>query len=328
MTARIAICICTCARREQLALLLSALDRQRLPDLMPEVVAVIVDNSADGSAREVVARAAPTHRFQLIYVHEPRRGLAIARNRSLDLATAERADFVAFIDDDEMPPPNWIAELHSVLIHTGATAAIGPVSPVFAMQLPRWLPPSAYVVAREPDRNGNVADGYTSNAIVRSAAITAHGLRFDERFNETGGEDTDFFARLMRAGGEVKWAGKARIFENMPVGRMTLRWLCARWYRTGTVEAHLRSRPVPTASDRLANLGRGFIRVGAGGLRLMWALAGAAAGMRPHSDVVASLYTICRGAGYIAGAAGLSYREYAASRGPAPAALTASPPSR
>ena len=41
---------------------------------------------------------------------EGRRGIPQARNAAVAVAL-ERADFVAFIDDDEVPSPLWLAEL-------------------------------------------------------------------------------------------------------------------------------------------------------------------------------------------------------------------------
>ena len=55
------------------------------------------------------------------YLVESRRGISLARNRRLDAVPAD-ADFIAMIDDDERPEPDWLEEL---LLAQAATAADG-----------------------------------------------------------------------------------------------------------------------------------------------------------------------------------------------------------
>ena len=95
------VVICTRDRREQLARCLDRLAGLRYPDF--EVV--VVDNAPRGQGtRSVVDGAAVPCR----YVRENRPGLAWARNAG---AAAAAGDFLAFMDDDEAPDPDWLSEL-------------------------------------------------------------------------------------------------------------------------------------------------------------------------------------------------------------------------
>ena len=86
-------------------LLLDDLSQQ---SLLP-IEIVVVDNDAAGSARTTVDQyrervtAYPIH-----YDIQPARNIALTRNRTVELATAE---WLAFIDDDERAPHRWLSQL-------------------------------------------------------------------------------------------------------------------------------------------------------------------------------------------------------------------------
>jgi glycosyltransferase involved in cell wall biosynthesis len=235
----VAVCICTYNRPAGLAALLAALDRQRLGRLTDDNVEIIVvDNGIAGDAEAVWQSLARQLRFAIGFTHEPRKGLAYARNAALSAALKPGVTHIAFVDDDELPSPEWLASLVETLERRGTDAAIGPVLPVFETPPPFWLPVMAFGDLREHDQ-GLVDDGYTCNAIVSREAVDAMALSFDARFNDTGGEDTMFFKRMQEAGGRIAWAERAVVFAPIPKHRMRPQWLWRRWYRTGDIEASL-----------------------------------------------------------------------------------------
>jgi glycosyltransferase involved in cell wall biosynthesis len=84
----------------------------------------------------VVADFASASPIQIIYCVEPERNIALARNRALENA---RGDFIAFIDDDEFPAHNWLANLLTTLEKHAADGVLGPVRPFFDTPPPAWL---------------------------------------------------------------------------------------------------------------------------------------------------------------------------------------------
>jgi len=305
---KIAICVCTFNRPTSLRALLESMAGQRFVRLRDEQVHVIViDNSQEGSAASNCGDLLVRERFAINFVHEPQQGLCSARNRALTAAHAACASHIAFIDDDELPHPAWLESLFVALTDTDAAAAIGPVIPLFEGQPPIWLPPQAYQ-DRRPPREGYVDDGYTCNTILTLSVIESNSLRFDERFNATGGEDTYFFKQLLEAGANIVWAEQAIVYSLVPRHRMTARWLWRRWYRTGDIEAHLGKFLPSTAKGRFFNLARGTARILVGGVRIVGTALFKT--WRKPDAVVASFYTACRGAGLIASALGYRYREY------------------
>jgi glycosyltransferase involved in cell wall biosynthesis len=302
----VAVCVCTYNRPEGLRMLLEALDLQRFTQLRDEEVRiVVVDNSQDGSAAGICNAYAAHGRFSLFLVHERRKGLSMARNAALVAACETPTRYAASIDDDELPSPWWLQSLLDTMDTTGAAAAVGPVYPIFEVPPGRWVPTSAYADLRPP-RDGFVDDGYTCNAMLDLAAV--RHLRFDDRFNQMGGEDTIFFKQLREGGARIAWSEQAIVQAIIPRQRMSSAWLWRRWYRTGMIEAYVGRYDPASGKGAVFNFARGLARMLAGSALI----AGTALlyGWHKPDKVVASFYTACRGAGLIANVLGRDYKEY------------------
>jgi succinoglycan biosynthesis protein ExoM len=308
---RVCICIATCGRPQGLLALMAALSGLDLPAGIAAEVAV-VDNNPEGAAPEVAAEARARCRLPVTWIREPRRGISFARNAALDHARAV-ADFLAFIDDDEVPTPGWIAELLRVQRATGAGAVVGPVVPRFAVPAPAWAVEEGFYACLGGGLNDGPepADGEparvcsSANALIRTALVGgSDGLRFDEGLALTGGEDTLLFAQMRAAGQAVVYARAAIVHETVPASRLRVGWLLRRWYRTGNTDALVRAR---------GGVGRPRLLV-QGGVRLTAGIALAAAAVltapRRPGRAMRRLYTAARGAGMIAFAFGRRFEEY------------------
>lgn len=116
----ISVVVCTRDRVERLADCLGALGRQS----HPAFETIVVDNAptADATERLVAATGGRVRR-----VVEPRPGLAWARNRGLRAATG---DVVAYIDDDELADPGWLAAIaRAFSAYDGVACVSGPILP-------------------------------------------------------------------------------------------------------------------------------------------------------------------------------------------------------
>ena len=123
----LSIVVPTFRREVYLPPLLDAVAAQ-LADLPCAAELVLVDNSPEASARNV-----PLPGY-VRYIHEPRAGVAHARNRGVAEA---RGTHVIFLDDDELPAPGWLAAF-ATAARQGVRAAFGAVEPRF-----ETLPPPA-----------------------------------------------------------------------------------------------------------------------------------------------------------------------------------------
>jgi succinoglycan biosynthesis protein ExoM len=214
----IALCIPTLLRNEQLRACLESVSRLELPPGCTLEV-IVADNDAGGAAAavcaEFAARAAPPPR----HVIEPRRGLSRVRNRLLEEALRTPAAFIAFLDDDERPAPDWLVR-HLEALAGGADVSAGPV--LRDAPGPTAPDPSPRIPVRAPRF---VA---CNNVVFRRRLADAQGLRFDPRFDFTGGEDFDYFEASRRLGNRHVWTASARVHEPPVPGRDTLRYLFLR----------------------------------------------------------------------------------------------------
>ena len=120
---QVTVCMATFQRNERLRAVLGDLARQeRLPNQV-----VVVDNDPAGAARPVLeefrASGVP---FRVDYDVQPVPNISITRNRTVELASSE---WIAFIDDDERAPPQWLHELLSAAERYEADGVLGPVEP-------------------------------------------------------------------------------------------------------------------------------------------------------------------------------------------------------
>lgn len=258
----VVVTVCTFRRPAGLARLLAALSAQTLGDLGPcRVDMVIVDNDPQGSARAVVGATRPLGRPGT-YLVEPRPGLAAARNTSVRQALDLGATHVAFIDDDEVPEPGWLAGLLLAARRTGAGVVTGPVVPVYDARVPAWVRVGGFhqrPVPRDPDR--------LTYARTSSALVAAHLLAddpFDARYGLTGGEDTHLFMRLLRDGCRIVWEPTAVVHEAVPHERSHLSWLVAREFRRGSILARARFDVHGPGPRVLRTFAGGALRLAAG----------------------------------------------------------------
>lgn len=302
--ARVAVCVATCRRPVMLRSLLASLGSLRFDDPPPHVEVVVADNDPDGGARDVVEACRSALLFPLHYVHEPRRNIALARNRGVAEALRRGATLVAFIDDDEVADPGWLAGLLEARRRFGADATVGRVSPVLPSDAPAWAREGGFF---QPPRHptGTLLDtGQTHNALV-TADLLRGPAPFDPAFGISGGEDSAFFSTRRRAGARLVFVDEAVVEERIPATRLRAGWVLRRAFRVGNVAVHV-ERMQPAARRRLA------ARVAKGLLRMGYGAAGALplGVTRGPAGLLQGLWNIAYGAGCLSALTGYRYLEY------------------
>ena len=230
---KVAVCAITFRRPEGLRRLLRGLDALTFRSDAPEVEIVIVDNDPGSSARTVCDALRSEVKWPLRYDVEPRRGIPFARNKAVACAI-DVADFIAFIDDDEVPEPSWLDELLRVQRLEDADVVTGPVVPEFPEEVPAWIVKGRFFESPRHPTGQRRDVAYTHNVVVRNKVFRVLGDWFDERLALTGGEDSHLFRRAQRAGFSIVWADDALVSEWIPKSRACSSWLIQRFYRVGS----------------------------------------------------------------------------------------------
>jgi glycosyltransferase involved in cell wall biosynthesis len=233
---QVSVCICTFQRPELLRKLLERLEHQ-LTDGAFAYSIVVTDNDGSRSAEPVVAEFAAVSGIPVKYSCEPRQNIALARNEAVSHA---RGDYVALIDDDEIPQDDWLATMLEACERFEAAGVLGPVRPQFEETPPRWIVdgrfwdrpehPTGWIMHWKDCRTGNV--------LFRRRILD--GL--DEVFNPVfgkGGEDNDFFRRMMSAGHVFRWCNEGVVYETVPMERCTRTYMFKRAMMRGRTSVTL-----------------------------------------------------------------------------------------
>jgi succinoglycan biosynthesis protein ExoM len=212
----ITVCICTYKRPELLRRLLTKIEQQETDDLF-DISVVVVDNDKQQSAHKTVSQCAAQSRISIGYFVEPEQNIAKARNKTIDNA---KGDYVGFIDDDEFPENLWLLNLYKAMQRYEADGILGPVIPYFEISPPSWVL-KGKIFERPAPATGRVLDWQntrTGNALLRKDLFIKGGIWFDPSYG-SGGEDRDFFKRMIAKGGVFIWSNEAPVFELVPPHR-------------------------------------------------------------------------------------------------------------
>jgi succinoglycan biosynthesis protein ExoM len=160
--------------------------------------------------------------LDLTYSIEATQTIPAARNHAVSLA---RGSYVAFIDDDECPPEEWLLRLYEGVQAFGTDGALGPVYPSFPDGAPGWLAKSRICELPSTSTGTQLhwSQTRTGNALVKKELFEKHGLAFDLRF-KTGGSDQEFFRQAMAKGFRFVAIEEAPVYEIVPPARWTRKY--------------------------------------------------------------------------------------------------------
>ena len=205
-------------RRPVLAEVLEALDAQR--EAPSFEIVVVDDGSRDGTA-DWLAGVALARPFRVL--SQNHRGPAAARNRGVSAAVGER---VAFLGDDTVPGPDWLARhaaSHRSHHSAGASrwlAVVGRVDwhpRMRATELLRYINEQGlqfgFSLIDDPE-NVPFNFFYTSNLSLARECLLAEP--FDERFPYPAWEDIEAAYRLTRRGLRLVYEPRARVLHDHP----------------------------------------------------------------------------------------------------------------
>lgn len=299
----VAICIATHRRPEGLRALLRSLDFLAFDGPAPRITLVIAENAPEQPAFSDASAAAAASRWPVSYLTEPERGIVAARNRCLEGVPGD-STHIAFLDDDETVSQGWLAAMLSTLDRTGAAVVQGPVEPTYCGVPPKWVEHLGVFRLGPFEEGARLNFAATNNSIIALRRLPEVDLRFSPAFNETGGEDEELFGRVRLAGGEVRAASGAVVYDSVPSVRMTGRWVLRRQFRKGNTIARI-------ALQRRSGRKKRVLK-GLGALAYGCAIA-SGPGLLSNTQRMRGLMEAARGAGMLAAFLNVRFREYSPS---------------
>ena len=258
---RVSVVICTHNRAEYLAKALAGLEAQRGCNVAWETI--IVDNASNDATAELAASWVSSRPAERQVLFEPQPGLSRARNRGW---RAARGEFVAYLDDDAIPTPGWLAALTTEIGRGEPHLAIiaGKVEPIWEAPRPEWLSermvPFLSMLDHGPQRRilGPSDNIVGANFAARRALLQETG-GFDEQLGRRGrrlisNEELALKASAQAVGGEVVYIPPMRVLHHAPGDRLSVRWFRRRFFWQGYSDrlvARTGSEPGPGGTVRL-----------------------------------------------------------------------------
>ncbi|HVB67490.1 MAG TPA: glycosyltransferase [Acetobacteraceae bacterium] len=239
----LSVCICTHNRPEDVRLCLDGLRAQTLPAERWEIL-VIDSASAPMQAAALARLVNGCGAARLIRLDFP--GLSLARNAG---AAAARAPWIAYLDDDAVPTPDWAAQALAALAAPGPPPALlgGRVLPVWEVPLPAWWPPrlrGVLSIVEAPGAGEYFGAGLPpslepcgANLLVDVAALRAAG-GFCPAIGRRGAvllsdEEVHLARRLQAAGYRARYDARLVVHHRIAAARLTPGWLLARLHWQG-----------------------------------------------------------------------------------------------
>jgi glycosyltransferase involved in cell wall biosynthesis len=249
---KLSIVVATYRRPGHLKQLLNALQLQTAAPEGFEIV--VVDNEID-SNQEVkeLCTSIQYNNLHIRYFHQARPGLSCARNCGV---MESRAELVAFLDDDMLPPNDWVTKVFDIRASSKAEAFGGPNTPYYTSTPPKWFK-DKYA----SHNYGDIAHWLVKNkALIGGNSIWSRDLflrfgGFSENFGYIGnkqryGEDNELCHRVQQAGIGLWYDPTLNVMHHFEEKRMTVRWLMMTIMHHSQMKAHLVLRETRKAENR------------------------------------------------------------------------------
>lgn len=197
-----------------------------------ELELVIVDNDQAPSAQGVAQTLAAEAPFPVHYVHEPRAGVANARNAGMARASGA---FVAFLDDDEEAPAGWLAALLAAQERYAADVVFGPVRARAPQAVTEHRDYLERFFSRIGPEQAGVIDHYygCGDSLLKRSSLPDQVAPFAAERNHIGGEDDMLFGHMRAAGAVFAWEPAAWVWEDPVPDRLTLDYTIRRAFAYG-----------------------------------------------------------------------------------------------
>ena len=235
------VCLCTHNRPRYVADCLDGLARQTVP--RERFQTLIVDSGSTPDAHAELRKRTDANTV-LIRLDQP--GVSLARNAG---AQAAKTRFIAYIDDDAIPDPTWVASILHALGEPGPQPAVigGRILPKWEAPLPPWWPANLRGILSIIEHQGQgeyrtldlppKLEPYAANMVVDVAALLKAG-GFGGSLGRHGttllsDEEVQLAWRLQDAGHSVRYDSRIVVHHQIQAVRLRPEWLLARLYWQG-----------------------------------------------------------------------------------------------
>ena len=191
---KILICICTYKRNESLMKCLQSFSQTLKPSKI-KISFLILDNSANFEAFNLIKNFKKKFKFNIHYSNEKKRGVVNARNKCLKILKKIQCDYIAFFDDDCVIDRYWFKNVIEIIDKSKANIITGPQLYLSNDKKKNNL--GEFFEKKINKKISKVNWAATNNVIIKKSIILKENIYFDKNLNKFGmGEDQLFFFKI------------------------------------------------------------------------------------------------------------------------------------
>lgn len=205
---------------------------------------LVIDNGSRDATPQLLASHHWPQGWQVRVVREDKLGLSNARNRAIAEA---RGEYIIFMDDDETADPEWLRAFERLVDTRRPDAFGGRIRVLFEDERPNWLTDELLGFLGELDRAATITRltaqetsffggnfGFRLDIIDRVGGFDA--LLGRKGGINTGGEEVDFYHRLLAADMHVWWTPEAVIHHRIQASKLKRSYFLDLHYRMGRAQ--------------------------------------------------------------------------------------------
>ena len=230
---KIVICIPTCQRQKELKRLFVSLFRQ---ENIPTgyTFEVLVINNDQNSYLKTVLSEIEVLPYIIHCIDVKQRGFANVRNAAVSWVLESDMDALIFVDDDEVMPSDWLANMVKAWMKYGGDIITGPVTQILPSSASRFVKMFHLLEENYYQKSGEkLSYANSNNTLVSRKVLNAMGPTFHPSLNRSGGEDTLYFHQAHLKGFAIYWDKSISIEEPTPPERATTHYVLYRWFHHG-----------------------------------------------------------------------------------------------
>lgn len=242
MSVSYTVALCTHNNADRLSRTLNDLTKLAIPDASWELL--IIDNGCLDGTPKLLANFDWPESWMVRIIREEQLGLSNARNRAI---SESQGDYIIFMDDDETADPDWLRAYERLINDKKPDAFGGRIRVLFEDPRPSWLTDEILGFLGELNRSDRIspleeptASFYGGNFGIRKSVCATVG-KFNSMLgrkgrNNTGGEEVDYYRRLLSAKMSVWWTPEAIIFHRIQTAKLKRSYFLNLHYLQGRME--------------------------------------------------------------------------------------------
>lgn len=222
--------------------LLEAIASARALRPAPDEIIIVIDHNPS-----LKARAAAEFPDLIVIDNQYPQGVSGARNAGI---AAARGSVIAFLDDDAIADPSWLATMGAICERPGVLGVMGRIEPLWRGGRPAWFPDEFLWVVGctytglpasvDAVRNLFGCMCFRRDVFSRVGVFNA-GVGRTDRHLPLGCEDTELCIRALKthSTGNFMFEPRAVVWHKIPAKRLTLRYFWLRCYAEGLSKAQV-----------------------------------------------------------------------------------------